>query len=408
MKFRLLLPILAGLFLIMPRISRSQQFSDEERSQFSAHITVIKFWSYLSGDSTYKGFPEMSELVRSAISRKGYLAEEVEFSPGLLKSASKWEQELISRLDSNEAFLILVLLPVSDSSNLGGQPISHMNVVDPSSGTTIVNTRQSQPGNEAVNTLFFHSEILIFTKGFPDQSGKYSPALMKINQRDHPDPRESATTLLNKIPRHEGAISGQTETSAFSSYTAKGEFSFLGGYLFPSTMDVTGGIADFSGSPVYGVEVALGFSRNLDLAASFFRQSSHYELHSTKAKEIDNPLPVSLNYVLMGCNYNFRMNRTWTLFLGGLVGGVNIVQENRIYRDVWYFSLSAQGGLKIYFLPWLGLRLQAQTLYQVHPDAAPFLYSKDGTLFPIDAYSNMLQFGISGGVFFRAGGGRRW
>ncbi len=399
---------LTGLLTLLNLSSRSQQLSDQEKRKFSAQITTVKFWTYLSEDSAYRALHTMPDLVHSTLARKGYLPEQAVFSPGHLKSASEWEQDLIAALDSNEAFVVLVMFPIPDPSNLGIPPVNQVTIVNPLSGATMVTPRMSVPSTEQGKRVFYHSMIAVYTKGYPNSSGQYTPLLMKFNNRNQQDPDESAAFLLNKLPRQAKLNTAQSADSAFTPYTDKAEFALSAGYLFPSSMDVTQGTADFYGNLVYGVEISLGFSGNVDLTGSFFRQVTRYNLHSTRAENIDNPMPVSLNYMFLGCNYNFRLSKHWTVFLGGSVGGVNLVQENHLYRDVWYLAFAGQGGGKVYLLPWLGLRLQAQVLYQLHPEGAPFLYRKDGTPYPIDSYSNMPQFGIAGGMFFRVGSGRRW
>jgi len=69
-------------------------------------------------------------------------------------------------------------------------------------------------------------------------------------------------------------------------------------------------------------------------------------------------------------------------------------------------TLSPQVGLKLYLSKVIGLRFQAYGSYQVHPRKATFLYSDYSFSNIWDAWSNMLQIGLSGGVIFRIGAGR--
>jgi hypothetical protein len=108
------------------------------------------------------------------------------------------------------------------------------------------------------------------------------------------------------------------------------------------------------------------------------------------------------NYILFGTNYNFRINKTISPYAGISLGSLNLVPADNYFRDVWYFALGTQGGVKFYVSKRIGLRLQADLCYSVHAIKATFLYSDDVTHnVPVDAVSNMLQVGFSGGLIIR-------
>ena len=105
----------------------------------------------------------------------------------------------------------------------------------------------------------------------------------------------------------------------------------------------------------------------------------------------------------MGSNYNFRLGNVISPYFGGFFGALNTVWKDKYYREVWYFVLGLQGGSKFYLNKWLGLSVQAEMLFQVHPEKAPFLYSMDRFNIPVNAMSNMIRGGVSASVVFRFG-----
>jgi hypothetical protein len=115
---------------------------------------------------------------------------------------------------------------------------------------------------------------------------------------------------------------------------------------------------------------------------------------------------VSINHILMGAVKNFRINHVVSPYAGFSFGSVNITQKDDFYRDVWYFVLNPQAGMKVYLSGLIGLRLQAYCMYQVHPRKAPFLYSDYSFSNAWNAWSNMLQVGFTGGIIFRIGAGK--
>jgi hypothetical protein len=187
------------------------------------------------------------------------------------------------------------------------------------------------------------------------------------------------------------------------------EIALFGGYTFTSEMDVAGGTgsnfpgtATFNGNGQYGLEIGLGISKRIDIVLQYRRLGSNVDVITSGEPETGS-LTINQNYILAGLNYNFRVSKVFSPFAGFSLGGLNGVPHGDDLRDYWYFVSGAQGGVKYYLSKVIGLRVQAEILYQMHTSQAPFLYTNNPSDKSVEATSNMLQPGISAGLIIRLG-----
>jgi hypothetical protein len=393
--------------LVCPVLLEAQVWDRPARDQFARQVSSVSYWVHVEGDSMFEDIPVLDEIVGSELESRGYTAQKVSFSPGDHLSVSKWKQDLLSHLDSSGAFAELSFKVFIDSSFTASPGITHLYVADPGTGAGLLNTPRAsnEPAQEV--HISFQAVMQLYYTPIPGPDGEYHPVVKKETHHQFSSPMEVVHLLLEHLPRRIPSGESEEFLPQFSASTPKAEFAFYGGYLFPTSIDVKGGTADFYGDWFFGLEIGLAFTRNLDLLVSFNRQNTQFDLNSTKSQREDGPVKLSQNYLLVGCNYNFRLGKTWTLYAGALLGGVNLVPKDEFYRNVWYFDIQGQAGAKVYFLKWLGVRAQIQTGYEIHPEGAPFLYSDTPTYYPIPAYSNMFQWGGCFGILFRVGAGWR-
>lgn len=159
------------------------------------------------------------------------------------------------------------------------------------------------------------------------------------------------------------------------------EFTFFGGYIPESRMDVAkeyvpsiGGTAKFAGYAQYELEAAIRLTRHFDILMMYRRLQTIIRVNTPDLFGYGE-ITTNQNFYEVGANYNLIANKVVSLYIGISVGALNMLSRNRYFRDVWYFITGAHGGVKFYLSEWIGLRLQAEMLYQVHPANAPFLYS---------------------------------
>jgi hypothetical protein len=239
---------------------------------------------------------------------------------------------------------------------------------------------------------------------------EFVPVYSKEQKLESGDIYVAVTHTLGGIPasKHPAVIPASPDTLKNNRVSV--EITLFGGYTLSSKMDVleeSGPTdlypANFSGSLQYGIEIGTGVSKNFDVNIQYRRLSTDVDVNTPLRKNAGS-LTMNQNYMLFGTNFNLRVSKVISPYTGISLGGLNIVPEDDYFRSVWYFIIGVQAGTKFYLSKRIGLRLQAEVLYQVHPVKASFLYSDDVYKnIPIDAMSNMLQFGFSAGFILRLG-----
>jgi len=402
------LQILILFFLFTgPGIGLAQRFAQNDKIHFSDSIRTIKLWTYIVGDTSFRRYVEAVKSARFELNKKGYTVEVVVYKKGQNFSAQEWKNKTILELKKNEAFLEIPTQVKKYEVNVpSGPPTS---VMLNSTGAVVysidyrnIDSLQTKYYCKASSMLYvnrnipsrtplvpFYSRSQELKSGNIDQAVKYS--LGGIPSSKHPPEKFSSfeNSSNTKVP---------IEITAF------------GGYTFASKMNVleengsnTLYNAKFSGNAQYGLEIGIGLSKNLDVTIQYRRVNTIVDINTPKRKDAGS-LSMNQNYLLLGLDYNIRVSKVISPYAGIRLGALNITPVDNYFRDVWYFAAGIQVGSKFYLSKRVGLRVQADLLYQIHPVKAPFLYSDDVYQnVPIDAMSNMPQLGLSAGIFLRIG-----
>ncbi len=179
------------------------------------------------------------------------------------------------------------------------------------------------------------------------------------------------------------------------------EITPFGGYVFPARWNASNGSLYFYGNAQYGGILDIGMSRVVDIELMYNRIDT-----KASSEAIGYPyddVPLSENYYMVGVTKNFRINPTVSPFLGMSLGGLYLAPKTSQYYSYWFFAMGVNGGAKIYFNKFVGIRLQAQLLMPVQSGGFSFYYGTGGGGSTVYLNSTLFDFGFTGGLIFRIG-----
>jgi hypothetical protein len=375
------------LFLILAgtRTGFAQRFDSHDKIYFADSVKTIKVWTYVEGDKSFRHYQEAINSTTVALNKKGYLVDIIAFETGKGIPAQIWENNIISELKNGEAFLeISTQIKKYDKRDR-------------------VNPSETMIRDEKGRDIFAQDWQGISRNSFV-------PVYSKTRKLESGDIYFAVASTLSDIPGSKHPAITTTLSDTIRNNKIPIEISLFGGYTFPSKMDIleeSGSTslytAKFSGNLQYGLEIGFGITKSIDINIQYRRLGTVVDVN-TPIQEKTGSLTINQNYMLAGTNFNFRVSKVISPYAGICLGALNMVPADNYFRDVWYFIIGVQGGTKFYISRRIGLRLQAEVLYQMHPQKAPFLYSDDATHnTPVDAMSHMLQVGLSAGFILRLG-----
>ncbi|MCX6246780.1 MAG: hypothetical protein NTW10_03510 [Bacteroidetes bacterium] len=385
----------------------AQRFDHEDKLQFADTIRTIKVWTYIEGDSSYRRYRDAVNSIAEVLNKKGYRVDFVVFEKGKGFSPQEWMNSLIFGLRQDEAFL-QVATQIKQDTATGPSNDYHKAVTQPSGQVLILMTRPAVNDSLPVNYFCKASSYLYINWQTPGRTA-IVPVYSRKQNLASADLFSVVTYSLGGIPSSKHPVVSVASQAPRKEDRIHMEITLFGGYTFPSKMDIVEGaganypgVASFNGGVHYGIEAGFSISRNFDFFLQYRRLGSVVNMNTPEWGKA-GPLTLYQNYILPGVNFNFRVNKTLSPYAGITAGTLNIVPDSTNLRDYWYFILGAQAGLKIYLSKWIGLRIQADLLYQMHTDLAPFLFTDILTDTPVNATSNMIQAGISAGLIIRLG-----
>jgi hypothetical protein len=400
------LTVLCILALTLSAVA--QRFDYTDKVFFADSVKKIKVWSYIEGDKSFRRYQDAIESAKKTLNKKGYLVDVAEYDPGSGIPAQEWMNSMIMQLKKNEAFLeIPTSITMSDALGPDRKP---QTVVWSENGTTMFTVQYQKDFDSVTVDYFSRASSRVFVNwGKPGVT-----AMVPVFSRTE---KAASRDIYLLVKQTLGGVPASNHPSAdwvsYDTIHEKGipiEICIFGGYTLPSQMDVLQqrgttsiDVANFNGNAQYGLEISLGLTRNIDINIQYRRMVTLVDVN-TPIQEQAGPVRMNMNYMLMGANYNFRVNKLISPYAGIGLGGLNIVPSDTYFRNVWYFFVGTQGGVKLYISKRIGFRLQAELCYSVHAVGAPFLYSSDiYQNIPVDAMSNMLQVGFTGGLILRLG-----
>ncbi|HNW73087.1 MAG TPA: hypothetical protein PKN44_05620 [Bacteroidales bacterium] len=179
------------------------------------------------------------------------------------------------------------------------------------------------------------------------------------------------------------------------------EITPFGGYVFPTRWNASNGSLYFYGNAQYGGILDIGMSRVVDIELMYNRIDT--KASSEAIGYPNDDVPLSENYYMVGVTKNFRVNPTVSPFLGMSLGGLYLAPKTSQYYSYWFFAMGVNGGAKIYFNKFVGIRLQAQLLMPVQSGGFSFYYGTGGGGSTVYLNSTLFDFGFTGGLIFRIG-----
>jgi hypothetical protein len=396
------------LFLVAgSRIGLAQRFDYEDKVHFADSVKRIKMWTYVEGDRSFRRYQDALKAATIALNDKGYQVDVIAYEIGKGISAQEWENKIISDLKKDEAFLELSTQIRKNESI--GRAIPSGSVITNEKGVVIF----SQDWHDVTDSGQTNYTSKAFLKMFVNWNiplrSSLVPVYSKVKSLESTNIYSAVTYTTSGIPVSKHPVVTM-KSDTLKAIKVPIEIQVFGGYTFSSKMDVIEQStpnnlhsANFGGNVHYGLEIGLGISKSMDLFISYQRMGELVNVNTPRQEKVGS-VTINSNYMLAGTNYNFRINKLISPYIGVSLGSLNMVPSDSFYIDFWYFIVGAQGGVKFYFSKRIGLNIRAEVLYQVHPTRAPFLYSDDiyhNT--PVSAMSNMIQVGVSGGFIIRLG-----
>jgi len=189
--------------------------------------------------------------------------------------------------------------------------------------------------------------------------------------------------------------------SQIVAYSQTVEITPFGGYVFPARWNTTNGSLRFNGNAQYGGMISVGISPSMDVDLIYNRIDTKGvpEIAGYSGDEI----PLSQNYFMVGATKNFRINSTVSPFVGFNLGAAYFAPKTTEYYSYWFFAMGVDGGVKVYFNKYFGLRLQAQMLIPIQGGGFTFYYGTGGGGSSVYVTSTLVDFGFTGGLIFRLG-----
>lgn len=190
-------------------------------------------------------------------------------------------------------------------------------------------------------------------------------------------------------------------SALYLAHAQRVEITPFGGYVFPARWNASNGSLYFYGNAQYGGILDIGMSRVVDIELMYNRIDT-----KASSEAIGYPyddVPLSENYYMVGVTKNFRVNPTVSPFLGMSLGGLYLAPKTSQYYSYWFFAMGVNGGAKIYFNKFVGIRLQAQLLMPVQSGGFSFYYGTGGGGSTVYLNSTLFDFGFTGGLIFRIG-----
>lgn len=369
---------------------------------------MIKLWTFLEGDNQFRQYEDAVESATEILNKIGYLVDVVTFQSGSGISAQEWEHNIIIGLKKNEAFLEV-------STQIKKYVITSL---APPTGSVITNERGAvifsqdwhRPYDSVQTNYTCQAHSRLYVSWNNPARNAFVPIYSKTQKLESRDIYLAVNYTLRGVPASKHPVIITTKKDTLKNSSIPIEITLFGGYTLPSKMDVIEEststdlyAAKFSGNIQYGLEAGLGISRNFDLNIQYRRLGSLVDVNTPKQSEAGS-VTIYQNYMLIGTDYNFRVSKKISPYGGICLGGLNMVPSDKYFMNVWYFIMGGHGGAKFYLSKRIGIRIEAEILYQLHPVKAPFLYSDDvykNT--PVAAMSNMVQVGISAGFIIRLG-----
>jgi hypothetical protein len=179
------------------------------------------------------------------------------------------------------------------------------------------------------------------------------------------------------------------------------EITPFGGYVFPVTWHASNGSIYFNGNAQYGGMIGVGISRSVDVELMYNRIDT--KAYPSMVGYSFDEVPLSVNYFMGGFVKNFRVNDIVSPYLGFNLGACLMDPKLDDYYSYWFFSFGAEGGVKIYFSKYVGLRLQAQMLVPVQGGGFYFYGGSGYGGTAVTVSSTLVDFGFTGGLIFRIG-----
>jgi hypothetical protein len=183
------------------------------------------------------------------------------------------------------------------------------------------------------------------------------------------------------------------------------ELAPFGGFVFGGTLQGEYGDVYIRENAQYGAILSIAVSPSMDVDLLYNRSDTKAEINYY-TNMVDNityeEVPLSINYMHIGCTKNFRVNPTVSPFVGFNLGAC-LMDPKEDYSAAWFFSMGINAGAKIYFSKVIGLRLQAQGMIPVQGTAFSMFIGSSGTGGGVSVYSTLFQFGFTGGLIFRIG-----
>lgn len=179
------------------------------------------------------------------------------------------------------------------------------------------------------------------------------------------------------------------------------EITPFGGYVFPARWNASNGSLYFFGNAQYGGILGVSMSRVVDIEFMYNRIDTKASPEAIGYSNDD--VPLSENYYMIGATKNFRVSNTVSPFLGMSLGGLYLAPKTSAYYSYWFFAMGVNGGAKIYFNKFIGIRLQAQLLMPVQSGGFSFYYGTGGGGSTVYLNSTLFDFGFTGGLIFRIG-----
>ncbi len=185
---------------------------------------------------------------------------------------------------------------------------------------------------------------------------------------------------------------------------AQTEIFGFAGYMTYSSMAVREGDLKFDDGPNYGFGLDVAIQRGVFVELNYTHNQTSVRLQ--RFSGVNEPLfDMNTHYFQIGAQYEFRRSPKQKAFPYTLatLGATLFDAKDASLGDEWRFSVAFGGGGKFYLSDKIGLRLQARLLMPLNFSGAGMWCGTGGCSAGVGAWTTLVQFDFTAGVFIRLG-----
>ncbi|NOX18729.1 MAG: porin family protein [Chlorobi bacterium] len=186
---------------------------------------------------------------------------------------------------------------------------------------------------------------------------------------------------------------------SFAQKAPKIDISVMGGYFFAGYIYTSAGDLNIKNDAHYGVAMSYNIDRRMGMEISYNYSPTSMSLKTYPGGFTKQLFNVSIHYIQGAALYYAKRGKVQPYGLFS-IGAAWISPDSNIYSTEVRMAFGIGGGVKIFFNPHIGLRLQGRLLAPLFYSGGAIFCGTGGCGWGISAGSYLIQGEISAGLVF--------